>query len=178
MVFLIYGRIVLFMLNTGILTVSDQGWHGQREDKSGSVIRDMLSALDSCVARYKIVPDERDMIAGKLAEWADSGGVDVILTTGGTGLSPRDVTPEATLSVVEKVAPGLTEAMRVQTFTATPTAILSRAVAGVRGQCLIINLPGSPNGVRECLEVVLPTLPHAVAIIKGEVTEHIDKGRA
>jgi molybdenum cofactor synthesis domain-containing protein len=160
------------MLNIGILTISDKGWLGQRSDESGKAIRDSLSLLDSSVVKYEVVPDELDVIAGKLTEWADEGGIDIILTTGGTGLGQRDVTPEATLSVVDKVAPGFTEAMRAETFKATPYAILSRAVAGVRGKCLIINLPGSPKAVRECLRVVLPVIPHATEIIKGEVTEH------
>jgi len=163
------------MFNLGILTVSDKGWCGQRLDRSGQVIRDSIS--DSRVAKYEVIPDEKDVIAGKLAEWADEGSMDIILTTGGTGLGPRDVTPEATLSIVDKVVPGLTEAMRAETFAVTPSAILSRAVAGVRGKCLIINLPGSPKAVRECLEVILPVIPHAVEIIKGEVTEHTAPGR-
>ena len=161
------------MFNVGILTISDKGWHGQRYDESGKAIRDSLPLLDSRVVKYEVVPDEVDVIVSKLTEWADGGGVDVILTTGGTGLGPRDVTPEATLSIVDKVVPGLAEAMRVETFNTTPFALLSRAVAGVRGKCLIINLPGSPKAVRECLEVVLPVIPHAVEIIKGEVTEHV-----
>ena len=160
------------MLNLGILTISDKGWQGQRYDESGNAIRDSLSLLDSRVVKYEVIPDEMDVIASKLAEWADGGDVDIILTTGGTGLSPRDVTPEATLSIVNKVVPGFTEAMRAETFRAAPTAILSRAVAGIRGKCLIINLPGSPKAVQECLKVVLPAIPHAVEIIKGEVTEH------
>ena len=160
------------MFSVGIITVSDQGFRGQRQDKSGQVIRDTLPSRDSRVVRYQIIPDEVDTISGKLTEWADEGNIDIILTTGGTGLAQRDVTPEATLSVVDKVVPGLTEAMRVETAKVTQTAILSRAVAGVRGRCLIINLPGSPKAVRECLEVILPVLPHAVEIIKGEVTEH------
>ena len=160
------------MFNTGILTISDKGWQGQRYDKSGKAIRDSLSSLDTNVVKYEVIPDEVDVIANKLAEWADEGSVDIILTTGGTGLGQRDVTPEATLSIVDKVAPGFTEAMRAETFKATPHAILSRAVAGVRSKCLIINLPGSPKGVRECLRVVLPVIPHAMEIIKGEVTEH------
>ena len=160
------------MLNFGILTISDKGWRGQRYDESGKTIRDRLSSLDSRVVSYEVVPDEKDVIASKLSEWADEGGVDVILTTGGTGLGPRDVTPEATLAVVDRVVPGLTEAMRAETFSKTPFAILSRAVAGIRGRCLVVNLPGSPKAVRECLEVVLPVIPHAVEIIKGEVTEH------
>jgi len=160
------------MLNTGILTISDKGSRGQREDKSGEVIREMLSGINSTVVKYEIVPDEQGVIADKLAEWADSGGLDVILTTGGTGLGPRDVTPEATLSVLDKTVPGIAEAMRARSLEKTPMAVLSRATAGVRGQCLIINLPGSPKGVQECLGVIVNTLPHAVEIIKGEVTEH------
>ena len=156
----------------GILTISDKGAQGQRHDKSGEAIRDILSSLDSRVARYEVIPDEKEVIAGKLAEWADQGSVDVILTTGGTGLSRRDVTPEATLVVVDKVAPGFTEAMRAKSLEKTPMAVLSRAVSGLRGKCLIINMPGSPKAVQECLEVILPAIPHAVEIIKGEVTEH------
>jgi molybdenum cofactor synthesis domain-containing protein len=133
------------MFSVGIITVSDQGFRGQRQDESGQVIRNTLSAPDSRVLRYQIVPDEVDVISGKLSEWADGGDIDVILTTGGTGLAKRDVTPEATLAVVDKVVPGLAEAMRVETARVTQTAILSRAVAGVRGRCLIINLPGSPR---------------------------------
>ncbi len=160
------------MLNFGILTISDKGWRGQRYDESGKTIRDRLSHLDSREVRYEVVPDEADIIARKLTEWADEGSMDVILTTGGTGLGPRDVTPEATLSIFDKVVPGFAEAMRAETFKVTPFAVLSRAVSGVRGKCLIINFPGNPKAVRECLEVVLPIIPHAVAIIKGEVTEH------
>ena len=165
------------MFNLGILTISDKGWQGQRSDESGKTVRDSLSLLDSRVVKYEVIPDELDVIAGKLTEWADEGSLDIILTTGGTGLSQRDVTPEATLSVVDKVVPGLTEAMRSGTFATTPRAILSRAVAGIRGKCLIINLPGSPKAVRECLEVILPVIPHAVEIIRGEVTEHTETGR-
>jgi molybdopterin adenylyltransferase len=160
------------MLTFGILTISDKGSQGQRHDKSADVLRECLSQLDSNIIKYDIIPDEHEVIAGKLAEWADEGRMDVILTTGGTGLSQRDVTPEATLSVIDKSAPGFAEAMRVKSLEKTPMAILSRATAGVRGKCLIINLPGSPKAVRECLEVVLPVIPHAVEIIKGEVTEH------
>ena len=165
------------MLNLGIITISDGVWRGQRSDESGKAIRDSFAAVDSRVVKYEVVPDEADIIAKKLAEWADEGSMDVILTTGGTGLAPRDVTPEATLSIVDKVVPGLAEMMRAQTFTATPFSILSRAVAGVRGKCLIINLPGSPKAVRECLEVILPAIPHAVQIIKGEITQHTGTGK-
>jgi len=176
---LVYGKIESLrkagsvMFNLGILTISDKGWRGQRYDASGEAIKESLSILDSRVIKYEVIPDEVDIIAGKLSEWADEGSVDVILTTGGTGLGPRDVTPEATLSIVDRVVPGFPEAMRAETFSTTPHAILSRAVAGVRGKCLIINLPGSPKAVRECLGVVLSAIPHAVEIIKGEVTEHI-----
>ena len=172
------------MINIGILTISDKGSRGQRQDRSSEVIRDGLSQMDSTIIKYEIVPDEKEAIAGKLAEWADEGGVDVILTTGGTGLSQRDVTPEATLSIADRVVPGFSEAMRLKSLEKTPMAMLSRATAGIRGQCLIINLPGSPRAVSECLEVVLPAIPHAVEIIKGEVTEHtvqdvgVSKGNA
>ena len=165
------------MFRSGILTISDKGSQGQRPDKSGQVIRDSLSQLKSQVLKYEIVPDETDIIAKKISEWADEGSVDVILTTGGTGLGPRDVTPEATLSIIDKDVPGFAEAMRAATFSITPFSILSRAVAGIRGNCLIINLPGSPKAVQECLQVIWPAIPHAVEIIKGEVTEHEDTGR-
>jgi molybdopterin adenylyltransferase len=161
------------MLNIGVLTVSDKGWRGERQDESGKAIQKSLSKLDCQVVRYEIVPDECKVIADKLSQWADVGNLDVIFTTGGTGLSPRDVTPEATLSVVDRVVPGIAEAMRSETFSITPTAILSRAVAGVRRSCLIVNLPGSVKAVEECLSVILPVIPHAVGIIKGEVTEHV-----
>ena len=160
------------MFSVGILTISDKGAQGLREDKSGEVIRDNLATLDSQVVKYEVIPDEVDVIAGKLTEWADEGSVDIILTTGGTGLAQRDVTPEATLSIVDKVAPGFAEAMRAESLKITPFAMLSRAVAGIRGKCLIINLPGSPKAVEECLEAILPAIPHAVEIIRGEVTEH------
>ncbi len=160
-------------LNAAILTISDKGALGQRQDVSGQTIRELVSALpDSRVAEYDIVPDEKDIIQRRLSDWADSGSLDVIFTTGGTGLAPRDVTPEATLAVVDKVVPGIGEAMRAASLSKTPMAMLSRATAGLRGRCLIINLPGSPRAVRECLEAVLPAVPHAVEIIKGTVTEH------
>ena len=160
------------MIKFGILTISDKGSRGQRQDKSGDIIREAVSRLESAVTKYEIVPDESNAIAGKLTGWADGSEVDVILTTGGTGLGRRDVTPEATLSVLDKEAPGFAEAMRMKSLEKTPMAVLSRAVAGLRGECLIINLPGSPKAVQECLDVILPAIPHAVEIIKGEVTEH------
>ena len=160
------------MINIGILTISDKGSKGQRQDKSGEVMRDGAARMKGTVVKYEIVPDETDIIAEKLADWADSGKMDVILTTGGTGLSQRDVTPEATLSIIDRSVPGIAEAMRAKSLEKTPMAMLSRAVAGQRRQCLIINMPGSPKAVQECLEVIMPAIPHAVEIIKGKVTEH------
>ena len=158
-------------MNIGILTISDTGAQGQRQDRSGEVIREVMASAATAVVNYEVVPDEVEIIAGRLAAWADAGGIDLILTTGGTGLSPRDVTPEATLAVVDRVVPGFGETMRAGTLAKTPMAMLSRAVAGIRKGCLIINLPGSPKAVRECLEVVLPAIPHAGEVIKGEATE-------
>jgi molybdopterin adenylyltransferase len=160
------------MLNIGIITISDGVWRGKRPDESSQAIRESLPAEEFSVVKYEVVPDAVKAISDKLTEWADGGSVDVIITTGGTGLAPRDVTPEATLSVLDRVVPGLAEVMRVQTFSKTPFSTLSRAVAGVRKKCLIINLPGSPKAVRECLEVVLPAIPHAVQVLKGEITQH------
>jgi molybdopterin adenylyltransferase len=160
------------MINIGILTISDKGSKGQRQDKSGEVMREGAARMKGAVVKYEIVPDELDVIAAKLADWADSGKMDVILTTGGTGLSKRDVTPEATLSIIDRSIPGIAEVMRAKSLEKTPMAMLSRAVAGQRGQCIIINMPGSPKAVQECLEAIIPAIPHAVEIIKGEVTEH------
>jgi molybdopterin adenylyltransferase len=160
------------MFTISILTISDKGARGQRYDESGQTIRDIFSEMESDIVHYEVVPDELDVIRRKLIEWADGGETDVIITTGGTGLAERDVTPEATLAVVERVVPGFAEAMRSRSLDKTPMAVLSRATAGIRGRSLIINLPGSPKAVRECLEVVLPAIPHAVDIIKGVVTEH------
>ncbi len=156
------------MITVGILTVSDKGAKGEREDLSSRAIRESLSALDARIANYEIVADERELVANRLVSWADEEAMDVILTTGGTGLTPRDVTPEATLSVVDRVVPGFAEAMRAESLKKTPMAMLSRAVVGTRGRCLIINLPGSPKAARECLEVILPALPHALETLKGE----------
>jgi molybdopterin adenylyltransferase len=155
----------------GILVISDKGWHGERSDKSGPVAKEIISRLGIEVARYEVVPDEAEIISTRLREWSDALGLDLILTSGGTGLSPRDVTPESTLAVVDKIIPGLTEAMRIDTMKRKPEAILSRAVAGSRGKCLIVNLPGSPKAVRECLEVILSVLPHALDILGGKTSE-------
>lgn len=161
------------MFTVGILTVSDKGSRGERADISGPVIRDIVSSVLECrVDEYEIIPDEKDLIANKLAEWSDEGKVDVIFTTGGTGLAARDVTPEATLAVIDKEVPGIPEAVRAGTLSKAPMAMLSRSVAGVRKNTLIINMPGSPKAVKEYLEVIVPVISHAVEIIRGIVTEH------
>lgn len=155
-------------IRTGILTVSDRGYRGEYRDLSGPVIRELVTErLGAGVELEAIVPDEESVIAGTLMTWADEVELDLVLTTGGTGFAPRDVTPEATRGVLEREAPGLVEAMRAASLKITPHAMLSRAVAGIRGQTLIINLPGSPKAVRENLETILPALPHAIELLQG-----------
>jgi molybdenum cofactor synthesis domain-containing protein len=156
-----------------ILTVSDMGAAGEREDTSGAAIRDLLEPI-ATVDRYEIIPDERATIRARIEEWADAG-IDLIVTTGGTGLGPRDVTPEATREAIDYEVPGLAEAMRAEGLKHTPLAMLSRAVTGVRGHTLIMNLPGSPKGVRENLSAVMPVLPHALELLRGERSEHETK---
>ena len=161
------------MFGLGVLTVSTSGSQGNRVDTSGQTIREMLTADGFEVVRSAIVPDDYGLIAERLAEWADAPGVDLIVTTGGTGLGRQDVTPEACRSILDKEAPGLAEAMRAKTLEFTPMAMLSCSVAGIRGDTLIITLPGSAKGVRECLEVVRPVLPHAIELLQREtVSEH------
>lgn len=149
-----------------VITVSDKGSRGERVDKSGPVIREMVRTLGEVVV-YKVLPDDLDILKEALINMTDQEKVDLILTTGGTGLSPRDNTPEATSAVIEREVPGLAEAMRMESMKKTNRAMLSRAVAGVRHATLIINLPGSIKAVRECLEVVLPVLPHGLEILTG-----------
>jgi molybdenum cofactor synthesis domain-containing protein len=164
------------MFIAGVLTISDKGWLGERKDESGLVAQDLIKSLSIPVERYEIVPDDINIISAKLKDWADVVGLDLIITSGGTGLSPRDVTPEAMAKVIDRVVPGIAEAMRMETMKKTPMAMLSRAIAGARGKTLIINLPGSPKGVRECLEVVLPVIPHALDILAGKTFEGAHDG--
>ncbi len=156
------------MITIAVLTLSDKGARGERVDQSGPLIADIIKDIGR-VEYYDTLPDERELIKERLLEYA--GKVDLVLTTGGTGLSPRDVTPEATLDVIERQVPGIAEAMRMEGMKKTARSMLSRAVAGVKGQTLIINLPGSPKAVKENLEVILDVLPHAVEKIKGDTGE-------
>ncbi len=149
----------------GILTLSDRSSRGERADASGPALANLIQAEGWSVTKQALLPDELSAIRDLLVSWADSGDLDVILTTGGTGFSPRDVTPEATRAVIEREAPGIAEAMRAASLKITPHAMLSRVVAGIRGKILIINLPGSPKGAVENLQVVMPVLPHAIQLL-------------
>jgi len=153
--------------SAGVLTASDRGSQGEREDSSGAAIEELLESVGGKIERRDVVPDERDRIAQRLIYWADAG-IDLIVTTGGTGFAPRDVTPEATRDAIEREAPGLAEAMRLEGLKHTPRASLSRAVAGIRGRTLIVNLPGSEKAVREGLGAILGVLPHAIETVRGE----------
>lgn len=159
------------MIRTAIITLSDKGSKGERVDESGRIIREMLESIGASVEHYEILPDEKQRIVEALARLSDSGDVDLILTTGGTGVAPRDVTPESTLAVIDRELPGMAEAMRAESLKKTPNAMISRAVAGIRKLTLIVNLPGSPRAVRENLAVILPALSHAVEKIKGDPSD-------
>jgi molybdopterin adenylyltransferase len=159
------------MMRVGVITTSDKGYEGERDDASGDVIREMVGGLGAEVAFSTVVPDEQEEIKTALIQGADEMGLDLIVTTGGTGVSPRDVTPDATREVIEREIPGFSEAMRMAGLKKTPHAMISRAVCGVRGETLIVNLPGSPKAVREGLEVILPALSHTIAKIQGDPEE-------
>src|SRR5947209_1086683 len=161
------------MITIGVLTISDGAAKGERQDTSGETIRTMVAQLpDAVLTAGTIIPDEADQIAAVLREWSDEKQLNPVLTTGGTVLARRDVTPEATKAVIERDAPGIAEAMRAISLQYTRMAMLSRGIAGTRGRTLIINLPGSPKAVKECLEYILPVLPHAINLLTEGPKEH------
>jgi molybdenum cofactor synthesis domain-containing protein len=159
-------------MNVAILTVSDRSAAGDRDDVSGLLIKERIEAQGWQVLFYSVVPDEGSEIEKFLIQWCDSGEVDLILTTGGTGFSPRDITPESTRSVIERDVPGIPEVLRQEGLKKTAHAMLSRAVAGIRGKTLIVNLPGNPKAVKESLPVLLPVLPHAIKLLTGDPDAH------
>ena len=159
-------------IRAGVVTVSDRGYAGEREDVSGPLLADLLREMGAEVVSLTVVPDERAVIERTLAALADQGLVDLVVTTGGTGPTPRDLTPEATQAVIEREMPGLVEVLRFEGYRKTPLAVLSRGVAGIRGRTLIVNLPGSPRAVREGMETLSPILPHAIKMVRGRDTEH------
>ena len=165
------------MFKVGIITASDKCSRGEREDQSGLVIKELLNVADYKVIKYVVIPDEIDLLAAEMIDMSDRLKVDLIITTGGTGLSPRDWTPEATLRVIERQVPGIVEAIRSNSLKITPKAMLSRGVAGIRGRTLIINLPGSPKAVQESLEFILPALRHGLEILTGLANECANEKR-
>ena len=162
-------------IRVALLTVSDRASQGIYPDQSGPALTQLLAdTIQAEVAFYAVVPDEYTSIHTRLLDWSDNAKVDLILTSGGTGFAPRDITPEVTAALVQKPAPGLTETMRAKALQITPHAMLSRAVAGIRGQTLIINLPGSPKGAVENLEFIIPVLPHAIELIRNSKAAEIE----
>ena len=164
-----------FKIKTAVLTISDKGSRGARKDLSGPVLKEMMEKIGAKIVYEQIIADEKAEIKEALIKITDQISADLILTTGGTGFAERDITPEATLEVIEKEVPGIPEKIRADTISITPQAALSRARAGIRGKTLIINFPGSPKAVRECLQAVIDIIPHGVKILKGEITEHQHK---
>jgi len=158
-------------MKAGILTISDKGARHERVDTSGPAVAAVLAEIGATIEKYEIIPDEKEVIARKLVEYADDLRLDLVVTTGGTGVAPRDVTPDATRMVIEKEVPGMAEAMRMESLKKTPHAVISRAIAGIRGRTLIINLPGSPRGATENLRTILSSIPHAVSKIQGDPSE-------
>jgi len=158
-------------MRAAVLTISDKGSRGERVDASGPVVAQLLETIGVPVVLQTIIPDEREIIAAQLIRCADIEHFDLIVTTGGTGVAPRDVTPEATKSVIDRELPGMAEAMRMESFKKTPHAVISRAVCGIRGQTLIINLPGSPRAAAENLQTILRAIPHTIEKIHGDPTE-------
>ena len=158
-------------VNAGVITISDKGSRGEREDRSGQEVVSMLKDMGVNITHTTIIPDEKDKIKNVLIDCADKMKLDLIITTGGTGVSPRDLTPDATLEVIDKEVPGMAEAIRLVSMAITPHAMISRAVVGIRGRSLIITLPGSPKAVRENLAVILPALKHTVEKVRGNDTE-------
>lgn len=159
------------MIKVGIITASDKGSQGEREDRSGATLKELVKEINGEVVNYVILPDDLEVLADTMRQWADNEEVDLILTTGGTGFAPRDVTPEATLAVAERMAPGFAEVMRYESLKVTPMGMLSRAVSVLRKKTLIINMPGSPKAVRECWNAIASALPHGIQILKGEASE-------
>ena len=159
-------------IRAGVVTVSDKGYAGERVDSSGPLLAELLRKMGAQVVQQTIVPDEQAEIRRTLIALADEARLDLIVTTGGTGPAPRDVTPEATRTVIEREMPGLAEVLRFEGYHQTPLAVISRGVAGIRGRTLIVNLPGSPKAVREGMETLIPILPHAIRMLRGADTEH------
>lgn len=159
------------MLRVGVITASDKGSQGQREDASGAVLKELVKEIDGQVVLYTILPDDQEILAETMKKWVDDEALDLILTTGGTGFSLRDVTPEATIAIADRMVPGIAEVMRYESYKVTPKAMLSRAVAALRKKTLIINMPGSPKAVKECWAALVPALPHGIQILKGEASE-------